>query len=170
MNQIYSSLWTGPSGCSPTSAANIMRYWAAKGYPQLTQGLSNEQLLLQLRNAMGTNNNGTTPVNNISPGMQSFARNRGVSTASAFFLDATYSAYKSGLRNYGPNVVSFLDQTYYGTHSVTGVGSTEFSYNGSTVGHQYMTVHDNRSGTPMTVYVAFGRNYNAIYFDQFRIR
>ncbi|OEH84600.1 hypothetical protein BHU72_08875 [Desulfuribacillus stibiiarsenatis] len=37
LNQIYSSLWTGPSGCSPTSAANIMKYWSSRGYSQLTK-------------------------------------------------------------------------------------------------------------------------------------
>lgn len=167
LNQIWSSLWTGPSGCSPTSAANIMKYWSSHGFPGLTQGLTDEQLLFQLRNAMGTRSDGSTPVNNISPGMQTFARNRGVSTAWAGFLSATWSAYKSGINIHGPNVISFVSQTYYGDHSVTGVGWTEFFYNGSSTGHQYMEVHDNWPNTPMTAYIAFGRNYNGIFFDQF---
>ena len=106
MNQIYSSLWTGPSGCAPTSAANIMKYWASHGYSQLTNGLTDQQLLLQLRQAMSTDNNGGTNVFNISPGMQSFARSRGVSTARSFLIDpATWSGYKSGINNNGPNVI-----------------------------------------------------------------
>ncbi|MZP30336.1 hypothetical protein GTO91_11500 [Heliobacterium undosum] len=168
LQQTTSSLWGGGySGCSPTSAANIMKYWASKGYSSLTSGLTNEQLLYALRQAMGTSSSGSTPVNNISPGMQSFARSHGASTAKAWYLSATYSAYKSGINTYGPNVISFYSQTYYGTHSVTGVGWTQYTVNGSTAGHEYMEVHDNWSVTPYSVFVAFGRNYSGIYFDQF---
>jgi len=165
LNQITSSLWTGYSGCSPTSAANIMLWWSSR-YPQLTNGLSNEQLLLGLRQAMGTNNSGQTNVNNISPGMKSFARNQRFFNADARYVNATWVDYKNSLSR-GPNVVSFLNQTYYGTHSVTGVGWYEFFYNGSSLGHQYMTVHDNRAGTPAECYIAFGSNYQGLYIDEF---
>ncbi|MBE3586178.1 MAG: hypothetical protein IMW94_08490 [Thermoanaerobacter sp.] len=153
MNQMYSSLWSGPSGCSPTSAANIMKYRADHGFPELVRGLSDEQLLYQLRTAMGTRSDGSTPVNNISPGMRNFARNRGVSSADAWYLNPpTWNAYKSGITNNGPNVISFVGQTYYRDHSVTGVGWVEFYYNGSCEGHQYMEVHDNVYSTPMNIY------------------
>ncbi|OEH84601.1 hypothetical protein BHU72_08880 [Desulfuribacillus stibiiarsenatis] len=62
--------------------------------------MTDEQLLLQLRNAMGTDSNGRTPVNNIASGMETFARQRGVSTAMAFWIDPpTWSGYKSGINN-----------------------------------------------------------------------
>lgn len=177
MNQMTSSLWTGWSGCSPTSAANIMKYWASQGYPQLTQGLSNEQLLYGIRTAMGTSSDGSTPVNKISPGMKTFAINRGVSTAKAWYLPGvppSWSSYKSAINTYGPNVITFSPHAFYGEHSVTGVGWTEFTYNGSSTGHQYMEVHDNNPNTPFSVFVAYGRQYGSnlagndgIYFDQF---
>ncbi len=177
MNQIYSSLWTGPSGCAPTSAANIMKYWASHGYAQLTQGLSDEQLLYNIRTAMGTRSDGSTPLNNISPGMKTFALNRGVSTAKAWYLPGvppSWSSYKSAINTYGPNVISFSPHAFYNEHSVTGVGWTEFTYNGSSIGHQYMEVHDNNPNTPFSVFVAYGRMYgtnlagnDGIYFDQF---
>ncbi|TEB14268.1 hypothetical protein Psfp_03019 [Pelotomaculum sp. FP] len=172
LNQINSSLWTGPSGCSPTSAANVMIYWARFGYPELTEDLSNEELLFQLREEMGTYYNsekGTspTPVNNISPGMQDFARNRGLSEASARYLDETWLDYRWAINDGFPIVISFEDQTYYGDHSVTGMGYKTFSYNGQTTGHRYMQVHDNSPITPGTVYIAWDRNYEGIFFDQF---
>ena len=172
LRQVFSSLWTGPSGCSPTSAANIMKYWANHGYPELTQGLTDEQLLLQLRNAMGTNSNGATPVNNIKAGLQNFARNRGISTAEAYWIDPpTFrgnEGYKRNISMVGPNIISFTGQTYYGEHSVTGMGYIVYVQpDGPTTGHEYMMVHDNWGTTPVDVYIAYGRNYDGIYFDQF---
>ncbi|TEB04180.1 hypothetical protein Psch_03905 [Pelotomaculum schinkii] len=177
LNQFLNPLWVGFSGCSPTSAANIMKYWSTHGYPALTQGMSDAQLLYELRLAMGTDNNGATSVNSIAPGMKSFALSRGVSAARAYYLPGTppsWSTYKSYLNSFDPNVITLDTHTYYNegdkrrSHSVTGVGWTEFFYNGSSTGHQYMEVHDNDFDTPMTVYVAYNQNYyEAIYFDQF---
>lgn len=176
LNQFESSLWTGPSGCSPTSAANIMKWWATPSnihtdFPQLTQGLSDEQLLFGLRTHMNTyfsNGQSATSVNDIAPGMQSFAIGRGCSSARGWYIDPpTWFDYRLYITFAGPNVISFSPHDYYGEHSVTGVGYYEFKYNGSTEGHQYMVVHDNRSNTSTDVYVAWGRNYSAIYIDQF---
>jgi len=171
LNQLYSSLWTGPAGCSPTSAANIMLYWADNGYPELTEDLSNEALVYELRQAMNTyyeDGIGKTFINNISPGMEEFAIDRGLSDASAEPKEpVTWLKYKHGISSHGPNIMSFYQQTYYGDHSVTGVGWKAFEYNGSTVGHRYMRVRDNRSNTPISAYIAFDRNYSVIYYDQF---
>ncbi len=65
-------LWTGISGCSPTSAANIMKYWSSYGYPQLTSGLTIDQLLYQLRTLMGTDSSGFTPNPNLIAGEHLF--------------------------------------------------------------------------------------------------
>ncbi|ACV63893.1 hypothetical protein Dtox_3148 [Desulfofarcimen acetoxidans DSM 771] len=108
--------------------------------------------------------------------MQSFALSRGVSTAGGFTLDSSWSGYKTGINNYGPNIIYLRGQTYYcdgdpnKAHVVTGVGWREFSYNGSSVGHQYMEIHDKWWNTAMTVYVAYGRNYDYILFAQFSPR
>jgi len=169
LNQTYSSLWTGPSGCSPTSAANIMLYWADNGYPELTEGLSDDELLLELREAMGTyyqDGKGLTIPSHIAPGMSTFAQNMGISEASGIRLIDSFGAYMGGIAC-GPNVITFEAQEYYGYHSVTGVGWVKYWYNGSSTGHQYMKVHDNRSNTVKSVYVAYDRDYDEIYFDQF---
>lgn len=177
LNQIYSSLWTGPSGCAPTSAANIMKYWATEGYPQLTQGLSDEQLLYQLRVEMGTyfnGINGITPVNNISPGMQDFARSKGVSAALAMYYDPpTWTRYKHPIKYHdAPLIVAFTGSLFYGEHAVTGYGYKEFIYNGSTVGHRYMRVRDNDPTTPSSTYVHYSDttndpHYIGLYLDAF---
>lgn len=162
--------WPNMSGCAPTSAANIMKYWSSHGYPQLTQNLTDEQILLDLRQRMSTSSSGTTLATNIGPGMQSYARNHGDSTGRSYYYNVSWSNYKTGI-SAGPNVITIVGSNYYGgDHSVTGVGWTEFSYNGSLVGHQYMEVHDNWPTTAMSVFVLFDTNkkyYQGLWFDQF---
>ena len=173
LNQLYSNLWTGPAGCSPTSAANIMVYWENHGYSGLVGDLTDEELEYELRLAMGTYydslaNAGKTDINDISPGMQSFARDRGLDDATAGWIEfPEWSDYRYAITNYGPNIISFDDQTYYGDHSVTGVGWIKFTYNFSSDGHRYMIVHDNRYGTAEDVYIASERDYSALYLDLF---
>jgi hypothetical protein len=75
--------WTG---CSPTAAADIMEYWKNNGYPNMAV-ITNNQVVFDLRTAMGTTNSldtscncfpGATSTSKISPGMQSYARGEGL--------------------------------------------------------------------------------------------
>ncbi|UJF36128.1 C39 family peptidase [Paenibacillus hexagrammi] len=173
VNQYTNSLWSGPSGCSPTSAYNVMYYW------QNTKGKSNlgtanqDSAILALRKAMGTNNNGGTSTSNIGSGMNTYAQNHGylLSTASNHYAPS-WSQVKSDLAS-NPSVISFQGQTYYdasdlsGAHTVAGVGYIEYFYSGSSSGHQYMEIHDNWGTTPTNVYVAYGRNYTNLWSVSF---
>ncbi|QYR22624.1 hypothetical protein KZ483_06595 [Paenibacillus sp. sptzw28] len=96
-------------------------------------------------------------------GMINAAKERGYTAYSYNFSNPTYSTVKGNIYNVGPTLLSYLGQTYYGDHTVTGIGYQEFFYNGSSYGHQYMTVHDNWGSTPEKVYVAYGRNYTSLY-------
>ncbi len=177
LNQCYSTKWTGPSGCSPTSAYNVFYYWKfTKGKEYLID--TRDDTLLALRTAMGTyfNNVGSaTLVENIGPGMVTVAKNRGYSTATqSAHNNPSWSTIKNDI--VGPSVITFWNQTYYcpdGAHSVTGVGNIEFFYNNSisSAGHQYLIIHDNWNSnfTPTNVYLAFGRNYDRIHSIKFGI-
>lgn len=63
--------------------------------------------------------------------------------------------------------MTFNDQSYYGDHSVTGVGYKEYVYNGSSAGHQYMIMYDNWDNNIKDVYVAYGRNYDYVVMTNF---
>lgn len=179
-NQSYSSsgLWNGLSGCSPTSAANTIYYWSANGYSRLTSGMTYEQVIADLRNYMGTTWNpqtdeGVTKISNIRSGIENYARNHGYSLAKAVeHAGPSWSTLKSDIE-FGPNIITFTGQTYYNNgdsnsgHTVTGVGWEEYVYNGSSSGHQYMTIHDNWGVTPTNVYVAYGRNYSYLWSVKF---
>lgn len=180
LNQIYSPLWEGPSGCSPTSAANIMKFWASpnlfnRTYPLLTQGMTDAQLLLELRTRMQTDSMGYTPSPNlISEGMKSYGQSK-YESANGWYMDfPTFTDYATTLFLYGPNVTSFYASAFYGDHSVTGVGVIQFFYDGSPLGHQYMEVHDNWHSTPTSVYVRWEDNpnsqtYQTLYLDLFSL-
>ncbi len=175
-NQWNSSLWTGPSGCSPTSAYNILYYWHfSRGKSNLlikdnNGNIDKDQTMLLLRNCMQTNDTGDTSIYNQASGIQMAARGRKYYGATATLnTNASWSTVKSDL-SYGPSIISFFGQTFYGSHSVTGVGYIEFIRNGSSSGHQYMEVYDNTSVTPgASSYIAYGRNYTSINSINFSI-
>lgn len=175
-NQWNSSLWTGPSGCAPTSAYNILYYWHfSRGKSNLLMKDSNgnidkDQTMLLLRNCMQTNDTGDTSIYNQASGIQMTARGRKYYGATAtLHTNASWSTVKSDL-SYGPSIISFFNQTYYRDHSVTGVGYIEFIRNGNSSGHQYMEVYDNTAVTPgASVYISYGQNYSSIYSINFSI-
>lgn len=175
-NQWNSSLWTGPSGCAPTSGYNVLYYWHySRGKSNLLMKDSNgnidkDQTMLLLRNCMQTDQVGYTTIYNQASGLQMAARGRRYySATSTLHTNASWSAVKSDL-SYGPSIITFFDQTFYLSHSVTGVGYIEFIRNGSSSGHQYMEVYDNTAVTPgASVYISYGQNYRSINSINFSI-
>jgi len=86
--------------------------------------------------------------------------------ASALTTSPSWARIKSDMLT-GPSLISMINQTYYGSHTVAGIGYIEFMYSGSSSGYEYMIVHDNWGTTPADVYVAYGRNYSTIYSVNF---
>lgn len=183
-DQYTSSLWTGWSGCSPTSAYNVMYYWHySKGKSNLLKNSSGyvdrDSAIRDMRVAMGTwtdpeTDEGVTTISNIAPGMVTYAKNHGYSTAAASnHSSPSWATVKSDLAY--PSVITFTGQTFYNNgdsnrgHTVTGVGYIEYFYNGNSSGHQYMRIHDNWDTTVEDVYVSYGRNYSSLWSVSFKI-
>ncbi len=175
--QYYSSLWTGPSGCAPTSAYNVLYYWHyMKGKSNLLKNKSTgvvdkDNTILLLRNSMQTNELGFTDLYNQSSGILAVARYKGYSGASSTtHIGASWSEVKSDL-SYGPSIISMNGHTFFGDHALTGVGYIEFIRNGSSSGHQYIETHDNSQMTTNTgsVYIAYGRDYSILSSINFNI-
>ncbi|MFM9276894.1 C39 family peptidase [Paenibacillus jiagnxiensis] len=174
-NQYYSSLWDGPSGCAPTSAYNVMYYWHyEKGLTRLLRNdsgdgyVDKDDAIALMRDLMNTDDEGNTYISKQDNAMEDFADEKGYKAASALSSDPSWTRVKNDIR-IGPSLLSFLGQDYYGDHTVVGVGFKEYSYDGSTVGHRYMKVHDNWGNTPKSVYVAYNRNYDTMYSCYFEI-
>ncbi|WP_212937927.1 C39 family peptidase [Paenibacillus antibioticophila] len=170
-NQITSSLWTGPSGCGPTSGYNVLYYWAYQNnmLDLIKNGnsVSVEHTIASLRTLMDTDNNGFGPVNKHTSAMIQHAKNKGFNnTTSTMTTNPSWSKVKSDMLT-GPSLISLISQTFYGSHTVTGIGYIEFFYSGSSSGHEYMIVHDNWGSTPADVYVVYGRNYSTLYSVNF---
>ncbi|GKS12185.1 hypothetical protein YDYSY3_31850 [Paenibacillus chitinolyticus] len=171
-NQYTNSLWTGASGCAPTSGYNLMFYWHyQKGFSGLLKNSSGyvdkDDSVLLMRQKMGTDNAGNTSVSAKASGLRAYAVARGYkSSSSTLTTSPSWNTVKSHMSS-APSLLDFFDQSFYcGSsscgHTVVGVGYTEYFYNGSSSGHQYMIVHDNWGNTPENVYVAYGRNYTSM--------
>jgi hypothetical protein len=159
-----SYIWNGASGCAPTSASNVVYY---KGITNSTW----DKTIKELRDCMGTkmdsDGQGVTYIDQISSGLKKYFSNHGKSAYVYNYVSPTWSTLKNALLYNNPSIVTFVNQSYYSPnnngHTVTCVGTVEYSYNGSSGGHQYMVIHDNWGSTPADVYVAYGRNYNKLY-------
>jgi hypothetical protein len=173
-NQYTSTLWTGLSGCSPTSAYNVMYYWQySKDKTNLLKNslgyVDKDSAIRDMRVAMGTtttsSGEGSTIISNIAPGIAKYIKNHGYSSPVVTeHASPSWSTVKSDLSN--PTVITFTGQTYYspkGGHTVAGIGYNEYFFNGSSTGHQYMLIHDNWGSTPEDVFVAYGRNYTSLW-------
>lgn len=174
-NQYTSSKWTGPSGCAPTSAYNVYYYWHyTKGFSNLLKNTSGvvdtDQTILELRGAMATDSKGSSLIDRQPAALEFVAHTRDYTRAfSSLHSSPSWSTVKDDIYSYGPSLISAIKQSYYGDHTVTGVGYVEYYYNGSSVGHQFMIVHDNWGSTPTNVYIAYGRNYTQLYSANFII-
>jgi hypothetical protein len=138
----------GAFHCSPTSAAMIMQYWAARmNMPALGQG--NQETVVQyidaIANAMDTNDQNAnvnnndqsghfgTLVANISDGMNAFAgaRVNGIQMRAAAPAAFDANTYRRLIDNNQPVLVSFREQGTLLGHSVVGIG---YATNGNAAG------------------------------------
>lgn len=147
------TIWQYP-GCSPTSGAMVMEYWAAKGYTKLYPS-TEKTLIWDLRNYMKTVQDNSTGYGNtqfwdVGLGMASYATAKGDSTGADtdYYL---YSSMTNQIDNGRPQVISF-NQPYYGSHSSAAIGYEWFTPNDPTTppgeGTRWIALHDTfNSGT-----------------------
>jgi len=137
-------------GCSPTSGANLMYYWASNGYPNLTSGMTSNQVIENLASFMGTNHStgGTSP-SDVGPGIINYIESQGYNNFS--YTQTTYPSFSNIMSEIDANrpaLVGFSNHSTYGTHTSALVG-----YECGT-GPNVMIIHDTWSSTPTKVYVA----------------
>ena len=160
------------SGCTPTSAINVMGYWDNHGYGNLIYGSDWQGAVNEMRGDMGTycdGNTGSTDLTNVAPSVVVYAQNHGYTFGSDTWCPSVleyqgcsgvdisdYNHYLAEIDAGRPLVVDVTGHTSYGDHSVAGVG---YDTNGS-----YMIVHDNWSGTDADIYLQYGSGYSEIFF------
>ncbi len=151
------------SGCTPTSAANMVHFWELAGFKNIALPDWHDTTN-SLRAYMGTicqSGSGGTYTDMASPGMVNYARSRGFSFSSQQYCqpttyqgyswkdcvgEATWDLYTSQIDQGYPVLVSMYHPTIYGSHSVTGVG---YDNNGG----QFWIIHDNWPNTTQDVWV-----------------
>lgn len=148
--------WDGyeSPGCSPTSGAMLMWFWADNGHSSLFPSHSSptwqnkHDLIWALRSTMGTtqlsDGTGDTQPANVGPGLSSYAKAHGDSTVTIPY-GYTWSGFESEIDNYKPVLLNF-EQPYYGSHTTFAVGYENFfPKNGisASEGSQWIAQHDN---------------------------
>ncbi|MDB5055548.1 MAG: hypothetical protein JWM44_3598 [Bacilli bacterium] len=185
--QITSTMWTGPSGCTPTAASTLIHYWATiKGYSRLEQyqdilkttwySYTREQIINKLRNDMGTTYNSSTGGSdtydsNLVPGLSSYVMEYKLgglnyNSSSSLTSSPSFSTMKSHMQTIGPTEILVHGQDLFGGHAIVGVGTKEYS----TSGHQYLIIHDNGGwGGTSDAYLIYGSHYSSINDVTFKV-
>ncbi len=149
------------SGCTPTAATNMAHFWAAAGYPNLSDA-DWRDTTADLREHMETfciGTTGSTWTHTAAPGLVSFAQDRGYSFGSLQYCwptslnwsgcdnrEFTWQRYTAEIDQCRPPLLSIANHPIYGSHTVTGVGY-------DTYGGNYYIVHDNWRSTPREVWI-----------------
>jgi hypothetical protein len=165
------------SGCAPTAAGNVIKYWADHDYPSLFRGTapaqggpSWEKLVNDLHvyfHTFDDQRSGSTYSNDVGPGLTRYALGIGRYAFKASTSDAfSWSAYTGQIDANRPVVLMFQNLNVtapsvfnYGDHAVTGIG---YDHTPGDVASEYMIIHDNWPAYPADVYVQFN-GPNATY-------
>lgn len=158
------------SGCAPTAAGDVVKYWAGNGYPNLftgknpTQGgASWEKVVNDLHVYFRTSDDsgsGSTYGSAVAPGLKGYAQGiGGYSFTSVDVGNFTWAAYTGEIDANRPVVLMFQNLNVtapaafpYGDHAITGIG---YDHTPGVVASEYMIVHDNWPAAPSDVYVQF---------------
>jgi hypothetical protein len=138
--------WT--DGCSPTSGAMLMGYWAGQSYPQLLPGVSNPMInpgpgqndpavnadIHGIAQCMGTDlNTGGTPDVNIAPGLAAWTNSVGLSVNTSTFNHVswfggtfTYATFKSEINAGRPMLLNL--ETYPPGEGLAGHSVLAYGY------------------------------------------
>lgn len=139
-------------GCVPIAEANILKYWASKSFPKLTQdattgaSMTDSQMTAELHSRMNTDSSGATQILMTAIGSKEYYTVRGYNRTVSSPLP-NFNEYKLNLDNNKPVMVLVFDDhtpgyglgnhNGYGDHALTGIG-----YQVTTTGTQYVVVFD----------------------------
>jgi hypothetical protein len=148
-------------GCGPTALANVMGYWADRGYPSLVaDGSAGEyrSAIDQLAALMGTSGDGWTrwPIDD---DVRNYAAAKGYSFQSSESANPPYGAFVGEIDAHRPAAVLFNGHVTYGDHYVALLG---YEYDANDPNYRYLVVHDSWGNTPVDARVQFGAGYSLI--------
>jgi hypothetical protein len=137
------------NGCAPTSAANLIYYWANNGYSKLTTNMTSSKVINALVAYMGTDSSGSTSVSDIGPGVISYIKSKGYTNfTNSNVTNPTFKQCTSEINSSRPALLSLVGDATYGNHTVTLVG---YEYG---IGPNTLVIHDTWSSTSTNVYIA----------------
>lgn len=142
-------------GCAPTSAANLIYYWDAHGYPNLVINETTNQIIEKLAMNMGTDSNGSTNVLFIMSGTIQYIKSKGYTNFDGYDLNPpSYYDVRNEINNSRPLLLSVIGHPTYENHTMACVGYEYVTELGE-ITEEYVIVHDTWSETPTDVYIAF---------------
>jgi len=137
-------------GCTPIAAAMVLDYWDQHGYPNFPNDYQTT-LIDELADAMGTWDNGYTPLGNVVPGINEVCNNHGYGNWAGEVLQYTQDFVRSEIDSSKPHILTMFMNSKYGSHSVTVIG---YMFNRQTT-EDFIEVWDTWA-TDSTQYISWG--------------
>jgi hypothetical protein len=145
--------YTWRKGCFPTSAANMLVWFAQYGGKSNLVNVSSNELIDTLAIHMKTDASGGTKVPDAENGIISYAGSKGYYTQLTRVTGPTFIDFKDSINTGKPNLITTAGHPTYSDHAMTGIGYE--TYGGNTI-----LVRDTWSTTAKDVWL----NWSS-YFD-----
>ncbi|MCZ8540270.1 C39 family peptidase [Psychrobacillus psychrodurans] len=145
--------------CVPTSAANVLMYWDANGFSNISPTNSWTSVANRIGTIMRHTDSDGVSRSNIVTGLQTFLKERGYSSSFSISRDTTptFPEMKTLINGGDPSMMStngWITQT--GGHNITLVGFEEYYDQGKIKWFRSVIVRDNWGSTPKDVWFTFG--------------
>jgi hypothetical protein len=179
------------SGCVPTAAANMVKYWADHGYPLLDRGVlpayapaydpdspspsspvraTRQKMVNDLHvyfRTYGQGGSGWTYTSDARAGLVKYASEIGGYAFTADLIyDFSWNQYVGEISENHPVLLGFSGLEVYSPNHFSygdhGVTGIGYDYTGGVTSSEYMIIHDNWKDAPADVYVQFAGS-NATY-------
>lgn len=159
-------------GCTPSAFSNIVGYWDQNGYNNLVNdNETTNQVIEKLGKEMktipgvfhpgGVVEGGSTAFTDMVPGFKKYWNNRGYNPEISFDETTTYDEYVKEIDAGRPIAVSTLNDAFYSTHTITGVGYEQVYIPEINEDYKNIIIHDTWPITPVDTYFDYngGQKY-----------
>lgn len=160
--------YPGANDCSPVASGNIVMYWDANGYPNMSYDNTPSSMIARLHTFMSTHPIDGTTGTNLENGLDRYMQERYANANSDRRLAPSFANLANEIAAKRPALIHLRSYNTEGDsglgHSVTLVGTESYQETSQNLQYYYnLIIHDVWASTPTDVWISFGRGGHTVY-------
>ncbi|WP_223638891.1 hypothetical protein [Planococcus sp. 4-30] len=160
--------YPGANDCSPVASGNIVMYWDANGYPNMSYDNTPSSVISRLHTFMNTDSIRGTSGENLEIGLDRYMQERYANANSDRRGAPSFANMSNEIAAKRPALIHLDSYNTEGDsevgHSVTLVGTESYQETTQNLRYYYnLVIHDVWASTPTDVWISFGRGGHTVY-------